>query len=42
MKLINGLYLYICIYNLRFLKENFADNVLDKQELFCLHTIKWF
>ena len=27
---------------LRFLNEYFAENVLDKQDLICLHTIRWF
>ena len=29
------------MFNLRFLNEYFEDNVLDKQNLICLHTIKW-
>ena len=24
------------------LSENFVDNILDKPEVSCLHTIKWF
>ena len=35
-------YIYIYIYNLRFLNENFVDNILDKLNLICLHKIKWF
>ena len=30
------------IYNRRFLIEYFVDNILDKQNLICLNTIKWF
>ena len=37
-----SLSLSIYIYNLRFLIENFADNILHKKGLICLHTIKWF
>ena len=37
-----SLYIYIYIYNLRFLNEYFADNDLDKQDLICLHTINRF
>ena len=29
------------MFNLGFLNEYFVDNILDKQDLICLHTIKW-
>ena len=33
---------YIYVFNWRFLNKYFVDNILDKQDLICLHTIKWF
>ena len=36
------LYNAVYIFNLGFLKEYFADNVLNEQDLICLHTLKWF
>ena len=32
----------VYIFNLRFLNEYFADNILDKQDLIYLLIIKWF
>ena len=36
------IYIYIYIYNLRFLNEFFVDNILKKEDLIGLYTIKWF
>ena len=32
----------VCVFNQSFLNEYFVDNVLDKQDLICLQSIKWF
>ena len=34
------IYIYICVFNQRFLNEYFVDNVLDKQDLIGFQRIK--
>ena len=30
------------MFNIGFLNEYFKNKILDKQDIICLHTIKWF
>ena len=39
----NPVYIYIYIYpDIWFVNEYFVGNILNKTDLICLHTVKWF